>query len=87
MRPILDIPALGREEDAADHFAALVLLGMGKGMALRMLEGAVWGYAHEVRGDAPDESDDADIHGLDRQRSTTSCACPTTAIAHISENW
>jgi hypothetical protein len=65
---MLDVPVLGREEDAADYFAAVALLRMGKVTAYRMLEGAAWGYAEEGRTDAYDESDFADTHGLDHQR-------------------
>ncbi len=65
---LLQVPVLGREEDAADTFAAVALLRMGKVTAYRMLEGAAWGYGEEARTDAYDESDFADTHGLDHQR-------------------
>jgi len=65
---LLKVPILGREEDAADSFAALTLLRLGKGVALRMLRGAAWGYAHEAHARTMDDSDFADVHGLDSQR-------------------
>ncbi|MBK9088262.1 MAG: hypothetical protein IPL90_04110 [Holophagales bacterium] len=65
---LLDVPILGREEDAADAFAAITLLRLGKGVALRMLRGAAWSYFHEAHSRKMDESDYADVHGLDSQR-------------------
>lgn len=65
---LLEVPILGKEEDAADHFAAMTLLRMGKGEALRLLKGAAWAFAHDARGRALDESDFADVHSLDAQR-------------------
>jgi Putative metallopeptidase len=65
---LLKVPVLGREEDAADSFAAVALLRMGKGVALRMLRGAAWAYAQDARTRKVDESDFADVHGLDSQR-------------------
>ncbi|WP_248354606.1 DUF4344 domain-containing metallopeptidase [Anaeromyxobacter oryzae] len=65
---LLDVPILGREEDAADHLAAYVLLQAGKGIARRILTGAAWMYRHDAASRAPDESDFSDVHGLDAQR-------------------
>jgi hypothetical protein len=65
---LLQVPILGREEDAADGFAAVFLLQLGRDFALRMLRGAAWAYAQEAAGRTPDESDFADVHGLDSQR-------------------
>lgn len=41
---MLDIPVLGREEDAADLFSAYVMLRLGKEEARRMILGAAYGY-------------------------------------------
>lgn len=41
---MLGIPVLGREEDAADQFAAYVMLRLGKDEARRMILGAAYGY-------------------------------------------
>lgn len=65
---LLQVPLLGREEDAADHVAAWVLLRAGKGTARRALGGAAWMYKHDASARALDESDYSDVHGLDAQR-------------------
>lgn len=65
---LLEVPILGREEDAADQVAAYVLLRAGKGVARRVLGGAAWMYKHDAAGRTLDESDFADVHGLDVQR-------------------
>lgn len=41
---MLQIPILGRQEDAADQFAAYVMLRLGKDDARRMILGAAYGY-------------------------------------------
>ena len=65
---LLQVPILGREEDAADQFAAHVLLQAGNVLARRVLGGAAWMYKHDASGRSLDESDYADVHGLDVQR-------------------
>jgi len=65
---LLKVPILGREEDAADQFAAFALLRAGEGIARRVLTGAAWMYLHDAKGRMPDDSDFADVHGLDSQR-------------------
>jgi hypothetical protein len=65
---LLQVPVLGSEEDAADVFATLILLRLGRDVALRALRGTVRNYAMEARGRRPDEGDFADVHGLDAQR-------------------
>jgi hypothetical protein len=65
---LLKVPILGREEDAADQVAAFILLRAGEGIARRVLAGAAWMYLHDSKGRMPDESDFADVHGLDSQR-------------------
>jgi hypothetical protein len=64
----LQVPIFGREEDAADHFAGYVLLRAGKAIARRTLSGAAWMYKHDSGARKLDESDFADVHGLDAQR-------------------
>ena len=39
---LLEVPILGREEDAADNVAAFLLLSAGEGIARRVLSGATW---------------------------------------------
>jgi len=41
---MLQIPILGRQEDAADQFAAYIMLRLGKDEARRMILGAAYGY-------------------------------------------
>ncbi len=65
---LLKVPLLGREEDAADQVAAFTLLQAGEALARRVLSGAAWMYLHDAKGRMPDESDFADVHGLDAQR-------------------
>ena len=65
---LLQVPLLGREEDAADHVAAWILLRAGKGVARRALGGAAWMYKHDASARTLDESDYSDVHGLDAQR-------------------
>jgi hypothetical protein len=64
----LKVPVLGRREDAADTFAAIHLLRMGKGMCLRLLAGAAWAYGHDGMSGALDDTDFSDTHSLDSQR-------------------
>jgi hypothetical protein len=65
---LLEVPILGREEDAADQVAAWILLRAGKGVARRALGGAAWMYKHDASARKLDESDYSDVHGLDAQR-------------------
>jgi hypothetical protein len=65
---LLGVPILGREEDAADQVAAYTLLRAGKGVARRALSGAAWMYKHDASARTLDDSDYADVHGLDAQR-------------------
>lgn len=72
---MLDIPSFGREEDAADQFAAFILINLGKEEARRTINGIAFMY----RRDAKDEVKAvkrqsksmkafADEHGLAAQR-------------------
>ncbi len=65
---LLKVPILGRQEDAADSFAAAMLLRLGNDMAMRRLKGAAWAYAVGAMSAMPDLSDFADTHSLDSQR-------------------
>lgn len=67
----LDMPILGREEDAADNMATWVLLNEGTPKAEKALADAAQGWilsgiAYDSGGD---ESDYAAGHGLDKQRA------------------
>lgn len=65
---LLDVPVLGREEDAADQFAALVLLELPPAQARHAIDG----MAHLLRSQAAEEAADeavlADDHSLAGQR-------------------
>lgn len=65
---LLDVPVLGREEDAADQFAALVLLELPPAQARQAIDGT----AHLLRSQAAEETPDrtvlADDHSLTAQR-------------------
>jgi hypothetical protein len=65
---LLQVPVLGKEEDAADSFAAMSLLRMGDHMCHRMLRGAAWAYRPESQPAELDISDFSDVHSLDAQR-------------------
>jgi hypothetical protein len=65
---ILDVPVLGREEDAADQVATLAAIKIGGTFAERMLKGAALMYERDSKARKVGEEDFADMHGLDRQR-------------------
>jgi hypothetical protein len=46
---VLDIPLLGRPEDAADQFAAYMMLQLDKEQAYRLLGGAAYSYKNYIR--------------------------------------
>jgi hypothetical protein len=48
MFDIFDVPVFGRQEDAADLFAAYVMLQFGKDEARRMIGGAAWAYRNYI---------------------------------------
>ena len=65
----LDIPILGREEDAADQVSAFIYLKFPPAEARRLIMGTVYAYMVEVEGtDAPTMNEFADEHGTTEQR-------------------
>jgi Putative metallopeptidase len=48
MFDILDVPLFGREEDAADQFAAYIMLDFGKDRARRLISGAANSYRQYI---------------------------------------
>jgi hypothetical protein len=46
---VLDIPLLGRPEDAADQFATYLMLHLGKDQARRLISGAAYSYNNYIR--------------------------------------
>jgi hypothetical protein len=66
---MLEIPVLGREEDAADHFSAYVLLNFIRGDARPLIFGAASWFVQEHKLSPPPGLEDyADEHGLPAQR-------------------
>jgi hypothetical protein len=72
---MLDLPVLGREEDAADQVAAYIHLQLGKAEARRLIMGAAYAHLGEGKGDdapqSPEEfaEDFASEHGMPAQRA------------------
>ncbi len=65
---ILELPILGREEDAADQFAAIMLLQMGEDTARRTIAATAHMYWRENEESPPDHSDFASSHSPPIQR-------------------
>ena len=66
----LDVPVLGREEDAADQVSAYIYLQLGKDEARRLITGTVYAYMLEVQDtDAPSMEEFADEHSTSEQRA------------------
>ena len=64
---IFQVPLFGREEDAADQFAAFIMLHFGKDQARRWVEGAAY-TSDEFMADVPWGKNYASVHGLPQQR-------------------
>jgi hypothetical protein len=65
---MLQIPILGREEDAADQVAAYTLLQLGREESRRTVLGVAYMYGHEAQGQTPELKHFAGAHGLPAQR-------------------
>ena len=67
----LEIPVIGREEDAADSFATLMALKIGNGYAHRVLSNAATGWFYSERRDRQDHVRTIfyDEHGIGLQRA------------------
>lgn len=66
----LNVPLFGRPEDAADQFAAYLMLRLGKEEARRLIGGAAYSYKNDIQGSkvtAPVTAF-ADVHGAPAQR-------------------
>jgi Putative metallopeptidase len=67
---MLQIPVLGREEDAADQFSAYVMLRLSKPEARRMILGSAYHRAVQTPADAaPSRNAFSDEHSLPAQRA------------------
>jgi Putative metallopeptidase len=62
------VPILGREEDAADQFAAYFWLQADKNDARRLLAGVAYEYARDAAAPTRKKNPFADAHGLPMQR-------------------
>ena len=64
----LSVPVLGREEDAADQFAAYLLLQFAKSDARRLIAGVAYAYNVDASKPSTKKNPFADEHGLPAQR-------------------
>ena len=64
----LSVPVLGREEDAADQFAAYLLLQFAKSDARRLIAGVAYAYNLDASKPTTKKNPFADEHGLPAQR-------------------
>ena len=64
----LEVPVFGREEDAADQFAAYILLGFAKDDARKLIGGVAYTYHLEASRPSTKKNPFADEHGLPAQR-------------------
>ena len=64
----LSVPVLGREEDAADQFAAYLLLQFAKNDARRVMLGVAYSYNIDASKPSTKKNPFADEHGLPAQR-------------------
>jgi hypothetical protein len=66
---MLDLPVLGREEDAADQVAAYIYLQLGSAEARRLITGTAHAYIAENAAAPPSLNQFADEHGTPAQRA------------------
>ena len=64
----LSVPILGREEDAADQFAAYILLQFAESDARRLIYGVAYSYNIDASKPSTKKNPFADEHGLPAQR-------------------
>jgi hypothetical protein len=64
----LSVPVLGREEDAADQFAAYLLLQFAKSDARRLIAGVAYTYQLDASKPSTKKNPFSDEHGLPAQR-------------------
>ena len=70
MFDLLNVPLFGKPEDAADQFAAFLMLKLGKDQARRVIGGAAYTYKDyvEIKKVAVPQTAFADVHGAPMQR-------------------
>jgi hypothetical protein len=65
---LLQVPILGREEDAADQFADYLILHMDKDEQRKVVGGIAYMYAREAQDKSVKMKQFADVHGTSGQR-------------------
>ena len=67
---MLDVPVLGREEDAADQVSAYIMLQLGKDEARKLIGGVAYAYKTEAEAATTPSTMThfADVHGTPAQR-------------------
>ena len=65
---LLHVPILGREEDAADQVASLILLHLSPADARMVVDGSAYFFATTAKEEPVDKGAFADVHGLSWQR-------------------
>jgi hypothetical protein len=66
----LDVPVLGREEDAADQVSAYIYLQFGKAEVRRLIMGTLYAYLREGQDNAPPTMEEfASEHSTPEQRA------------------
>ena len=65
---LLHVPILGREEDAADQVASLILLHLSPADARMVVDGGGYFFATTAKEEPVDKGAFADVHGLSWQR-------------------
>ncbi|KAA0121884.1 hypothetical protein CIW48_21285 [Methylobacterium sp. P1-11] len=65
---LLGVPILGREEDAADQVAALILLHLSPADARMVVSGSAYFFATQAKDEPVDQGAFSDVHGLSWQR-------------------
>ncbi|MCJ2048758.1 DUF4344 domain-containing metallopeptidase [Methylobacterium sp. J-070] len=65
---LLHVPILGREEDAADQVASLILLHLSPADARMVVDGGAYFFATTAKEEPVDKGAFADVHGLSWQR-------------------
>lgn len=65
---LLQVPILGRDEDAADQVASLILLHLSPADARMVVDGGAYFFATTAKDEPVDKGAFADVHGLSWQR-------------------
>jgi hypothetical protein len=65
---LLQVPIFGREEDAADQLANILMVNLDPDVARQAVKGVAFMYANESKGQTPSGEAFANVHGLPAQR-------------------